>query len=292
MNTPRRIPFFSPKGTYRAAPFYFRGSDQFREPESLQKEYNTLLYQYHNIKKDYDLIKEEYDQFSHEQLKTEDYFHHIAQTKCDEDAIEHSDALKTLNQLNQEMEEVESKLKQLKDMENLQTEHTIYSTEITNFYCLMEKEKQSIIDTKKAIVQVMISDQYQSNLNLLIESEANTRYKNLIRTKVSNIRDKLINKPPIKSVNPVDDQDLLWLFEEEIEMSIQIFDIRLQKRTARIHQRVKCSTLLSYCDELNQLITDLGGEPIDLTEMKNKCKSTRMSQSNTTCTSGDQQSDK
>lgn len=276
-----------PKGTYRRQTYYFRGGDTFQEPEYHEAESRALKIEMNNLQKEIGEIQEEYKLVEQEFESVAEVVSVIATSKGkgSEKTLEHQNLIQKTSDLKAQIKMIESEIKLMQSNSSplnislLGKEDSLLFSEIKYLNTEGANKRDLSQQQRKSIVETTISDSFLSNLQTAIEVNSKTRLLPYFKKIVSAQRDEHILGAHSKSLTIQNDFGVLYQLEEQTEFYLQKFDVHLMKAVAQIHQKVIIEMFIRYAEELNFLIEERNGNPVDLDDFVSRFQPNRTQKS-------------
>lgn len=276
-----------PKGTYRKKVFYSRGDDIYLEPEWTEKEKRNLQAKYKVICKDYYDLKQEYKEIENQLNDVDKCTIQIAERIGDE-----SNSTTENAELRQQIKDLSKKVDNIhQEIESIQ--NTITPTSISYLlkelalfmpeYETNEVERnileENIGNFEHALCELTACDEYHHSVLADAEYRISIQCRSNMKQHLQSTHKSIDGSPSAQnsvltsSINALSQQksDIMVLFDELIEQKLNKDEIDLQKELAATHKRMMIKTAVEEIEELNDLLSILGEEIVDINEVKENC---------------------
>ncbi|EAY04904.1 hypothetical protein TVAG_016760 [Trichomonas vaginalis G3] len=271
-----------PRGTCKAQTFYFRGDDIHKEPEFLDNKFRSAKIQYDRAKTELDEEKQQYEKVQAELAKREGYTVTLASALGDEsNQTEENAKLRTqITKLQDEIEKFDNAISEAKDQQHpgllaqLQKERTFYNAEIEDLRISIFTGIDNIRNDKEQIAKIVTSKEYTDASMVKSDRMAFQKFYSQLRTKMdkqfaefsakqaesAKQRQIRVKLPP--SIDPLCTQRNNAILEKE--------EVIRNKEFAELRKKLTAQVLLDQLETMNQTIIALGGEPVDIEEIREK----------------------
>lgn len=287
MSTIRPVGLAYPKGTYKVVPFYWRGDDPLKEQEALLQEYRLTLKEFRKKEAELRATKQEFEQIQEELNSYDRYAIQIANDLGENSSStpQNAQLRKEISDLQGEIKKVENQIKYYKfwtapiELTKLTTEDTSLWPEIETQMQSLEKSSQNINSLKLQISKNIITEQYLYSSNAITETRVALHCKHWLSSKLQTLRNSMNQSKSCKNgVRLTAAKSLIHTNPEinEIDdvyssVKLQLEEVKLSKELAFYHRKQSIQSYFQIVQELNDALSMLGEEIVDLEEIKSNC---------------------
>lgn len=283
MSKPRGTLLY-PKGTYRAQSFFWRGSDEFKETEHIQKTCATAKDDLTRVRQELEEARKEFFDVEKELNDKEKQAVTLAQSlgSSSSTTAEHAKLRRQIAELTLEIEEIQKKLSDVKahaqpsTILQLEKERMSYFVCVENLNLNIKQTQEQIREKQLELYELLASEKWRAATNTSIEHQITMRICENVKGSVKsafekqNFGDSKLQPTMKKVVNPTDNQALLELLQNRTELEYQCQQIEHQRCSAQIRRRVVAACLLEDLQRLDMALRSLGEEGIDIEGLRRR----------------------
>lgn len=287
MSNVRPVGLAYPKGTCKVVPFYWRGDDPLKEQEALLHDYRQTLKEYRKKESELKATQQEFEQCQEELNSYDRYAIQIANDLGENSAStpQNAQLRKEIADIQEEIKKVESQINFYKfwtaplELTKLTTEDTGLWPEIETQMRSMDQCSENIESLKLEISNIIITEQYIYSSNALTETHVAQHCKHWLSSKLQNLRNSMNQAKSCKNgvrltaanslihTNP----EINELIDAYSSVKLELEEVKLSKELASYHRRQSIQSYFQTIRELNETISVLGEEPVDLQEIRGNC---------------------
>jgi len=273
----RIVAFLHPPGTYKSAPFFFRGDDTLKEPEFLENEKKEITFKYQTLLKELKQERKEYVEVQKELQQRDGYTIALSGALGDQSQLtESNSALRhELAELTTRIEGIERGINRYKSLQhpamisNLTKEKAFYQTEIEDQRICVTNGVEKLQNGKIALGTIVCSEPLsrayivsgyvlaKHNIKSSLKKELKERF-----TKVSAKHSDIVMR---KHPNFPSYQMLL---EKRSNLLLQLDNTRKEKQSVSEVAMQSVFSLIDQVECMNLVLVALGGEKLDIESMR------------------------
>lgn len=269
-----------PKGTYKAPPFYFRGSEPLSEPEYLVKQLSIARADYRKAKRELEKEKAEYEQISQELSKKDTYTVALASALGEESSAteENAKLRQDLAEISTKIEAVERSIDYFKQQQNtafisgLHKERAYYQTEIENLRFDVLRGIDDIRDGKANLGDIVCSNKFADALQRGAELSAVRQLHSHLRGKSSRLFKSFSNTKPPKNVarSQISTQvhNVKELLEQKHQLVMELDELQHEKFYTEVIARTSSLAMVDQIESMNRVLIALGGDEVNCEELR------------------------
>lgn len=276
-----------PKGTYKAPALYFRGGDNYSEQETLISEKLQVLEEYKKTKRELDVIQAEHDKVYNSLDRTERYAVQVAENLGTESNMtkENANIRNDIKDHQAELAYLEDQIEYIKKRINPTELHQFYQgtseliPEIETLNNEIRISTNNINDLQYNMAKSITSKEFAFAINTSIEQRVAQQCRNRIYHRLQSLRNQLNEAPSgnngkrSAASQPLihADMEVNDLLEIRNEAYFELEEHEIQKKLADLHRRNSIKANFIVIQEMNEVLSFLGGEPIDLSQVRQNC---------------------
>lgn len=231
----------------------------------------------HETQKMYDDVYNVYEDAEQYTLKLAENFgeNSISTQKHAEIRQEIQDLQELIKETEQKLSAAQQKVNPI-EVDKLEKQFADLLPKITTYQQdieVLNNESQEIL---AEIAEKITSQQYMVSYDSIIEHRVAHQCQNTLRSDVTKIFKSVNGAPSAQNGSSTSianqffrkDKNLQGLFDQHLEAQLNMSEIKLQKELAELHRTIAINCELEYVQELNKVIEFLGGEPVDIKEVK------------------------
>ena len=269
-----------PKGTYKAPPFYFRGSEPLTEPEYLAKQLAVARADYRRSKRELEKEKSEYEQVSQELSKKDTYTVALASALGEESGAteENAKLRQDLDDISTKLDAVERSIDYFKGQQNpafisgLHKERAYYQTEIENLRFDVLRGIDDIRDGKADLGDIVCSSEFSEALQRSAELSAVRQLQMHLRNKMSRLFKSFSNTKPPKNVtrsqSSAQVNNVKELLEEKHQLVMELDELQHERFYTETIARTSSLAMIDQIESMNKVLVALGGDEVDCQELR------------------------
>ena len=285
----RPVVHIFPRGTYKAQPYYFRGADPLTEPEYLSKQLSIYRENHKNAKKELDRTKMEFNQVSLSLSQKDGYTVALANALGEESSPteENAKLRHELAELSTKIEAVERSIKYYKEQQGtvlvsgLNREKAFYHAEIENLRLEIFEGVDNIRNGKARLGSIVCSQKYENALNAMAEHNAVQHLYNKLRSDMNILFRSFNDKTPPKNSKyerKPEHTEIRALFERKQNVALELNERRNEKYYTENITKYTSLAMIDQIEAMNQVLVSLGGEELDVDELRSQFVSSHKSE--------------
>lgn len=287
MTNTRPVGLAYPKGTYRVVPFYWRGDDPLTEQENLMSEYRRVQKDFRLKEQELSAVQKEYDKCCEELDSYDKYALQIA-NDLGQNSIsttQNAEIRKDISDIQNQIQEIESKIATVKfwitpiELTKLSTEDTTLWPEIESQMRNIDKSATNIDSLKKEISEKIISEKYLYSVATSTEARVASHCRHWLSSQLQKLLNSMNQAKSCKNgvrltaTNELihSNSEISNLFDQYSSIKLELEEARLTKQLAAFHRKTVVKSSYQTVQELNDVLSMLGSEVIDLHEVRDNC---------------------
>ena len=287
MRNPRPVGLAYPKGTCKVVPFYWRGDDPLKENEKIIEEFRAMEKEYINQEEELRKVKTEYDTIQDELDSYDKFALQIASNlgENSKSTTENASLRKNIIELQNQIQEIEKEISMYKywsspnQLGKLNLEDSALTPEIETQQRNIELSTDSILGLQENIGKKIISDKYIYSVSTVVETKVALHCRNALHNKLQSLRNSLNqaksskNGVRLTAANNLihNNPEICEIFDNHCAKKLELEEINLRKELANLHRRYKLRITFEMVEQLNNTISLIGGDPVDIDDMKKSC---------------------
>lgn len=279
--TTRPVVHIYPRGTYKAPPFYFRGSEPLTEPEYLSKQLSIYRENYKKSKRELEKTKAEYNSLNSNLSQKDGYTVALASALGEESYTteENAKLRHQLACLTTKIESIERSIKFYKDQQStslvsgLVRERAFYHAEIENRRLEIFEGIENIRNSKAKLGNMVSSEKYAHVLHTMAEYSSVKHLYHKLRSDMNHLFRQFNDKPPPKNskfASKPENTDIKNLYEQKYLIATELNEVRNEKYYTEALAKYSSLAMIDQIEAMNQVLISLGGEELDVNQLRSE----------------------
>jgi hypothetical protein len=284
MSSPRprcSVSCLYPRGTYKAPPFYFRGSEELTEPEYVAQQLEVAQCEYAKSLRDLERERAEFEETSALLEDQDDYAITIANYLGEKPATAelHSELCRQLADLTSGIESLDFRISVCRSQRGthllsaLERERAIYHIEIENMRHEAAVRTQSLQAARLDLYDVVSSRDYYPAVQRVADLAAMSQLCSQLRAQTNAMFQEFHGSHLKKTIVRGKDADgavgrIRALCDERQSRALRIDRLRHELFFSEAIARAKALAMIDQIGEMNRLHVDLGGPEIDVSDIR------------------------
>jgi hypothetical protein len=271
-----------PRGTYRKDVFYYRGADEFLEPEWTDGERRKFGAAYRQARLDFERVKQEYQETLDEYHLSEQYAVQVADyVGPGYDATYNSYRLhQDIAELTEKIELLSAEAKLLNDSSRptdvsaLENEIAAYEAQLKSIEMERNEIQEQFEAARVTLCELMMSDHYPEAIGSEVERNVATQFKNQLAIMLRTLHKAMDTAPSyrdgvrvVTASRPMDGS-LSRLIEHRVDLQVELLEVQVQKELTKTHRRFRTRGMVTWIEQMNDIIRLLGLQGRDIRAIK------------------------